>query len=150
MCDFLVRHLQVYCFGFTCLPGSHLEINAAVQANELAFVNDFRRDTSYQNYANPAKQQGWRPNVAMVVVWLATEELPRLLFVCIAAVNAGEELLVDYGEKFWQQYNKDEHNSARGMRKYRLCHDNTWSALLCVWSQHQKSIDQVHEIQYRS
>ena len=35
-------------------------------------------------------------------VWLADEELPRVVFLATSAIAAGEEIRTDYGEAYWE------------------------------------------------
>ena len=86
----------------------HLFIDADKTANELAFLNDYRTDVV--NYDKPAKQEGHvrgkklnpRINVAPLIVLLKDDIIPRMLFVTTQAVRQNEELMLDYGNEFWE------------------------------------------------
>ena len=62
-------------------------LNAKKVANELAFMNDYRGLADKPN-AKPK--------------WVVHQGLYHLVFETITAVNASEELLIDYGEGYWQ------------------------------------------------
>ena len=62
-------------------------------SNELVMVNDYR----FFDVVGDAQ-----PNAAMLQVWLADEELPRVVFVTTSAIAAGEEIRTDYGEAYWE------------------------------------------------
>lgn len=106
-----------------CQFSLHLEtekeeiyVDADKFCNHLAFCNDYRTDVEHPNI--PEKQEGYynhqgklgnkRHNVEVTIVWKEKELFPRLFFITKRAVQANEELLVDYGEEFWLTQCGDE------------------------------------------
>ena len=86
----LKKDVSMYLWDFSVL-GNHFLIDASRYANELAFVNDFR------GIAN-------QPNVSHTL--LCHEGVFYFGYQTIARVNKGEELLIDYGEKYWVSIEK--------------------------------------------
>jgi hypothetical protein len=70
--------------------------------NELAYCNDYRTDVN--NFKAKEKQTRPGPNIEVCEVELPEDGLPRLLYVTDRSIQKGEEILVDYGERFWEQY----------------------------------------------
>jgi hypothetical protein len=83
-----------------------LVIDTSHAANELSILNDYRLDVT----AGPegARKQRNRKqhlqNVTFIEVVDKAFGRPHLLFVLTRDVEKGEELLVDYGDVFWENY----------------------------------------------
>ena len=61
-------------------------------------ANDFRTNIDAPDVA---WCQDRRPNAEPLVVWLATEPVPRVAIVTTRAVSHGEEITMDYGAQYW-------------------------------------------------
>ena len=88
----------------------HLFVDADKCCNELAFFNDYRTDTTH--YRDPERQEGYykckgkakntRHNTEVLIAWKQNELLPRVFFITNRAVQANEELMIDYGDAYWK------------------------------------------------
>jgi hypothetical protein len=79
-------------------------LRSGTARNELSFMNDFRTDVRA-----PDAPQRRVPNC--VVAQVVLDGLPRLLVVVDPAgrgVAEGVELLVDYGDSFWEGYRRQQ------------------------------------------
>ncbi len=85
-----------------------LFVDADMSCNELAFCNDYRTDI--QNFDDPTKQEDFIPrsrrnrrhNTDSLIVWKEGELFPRIFFYTLRVVQANEELMIDYGNPFWE------------------------------------------------
>ena len=76
---------------------SLLTVDAFTCGNELRFINDYRDDL--ENFAEIERQRR-RSNVEAMEVW--RNGRPHIILVTRTAVAAMEELLVDYGDEYWE------------------------------------------------
>lgn len=82
------RHWKDFDHGAALLhEGALLCINAKKYANELAFLNDYRGIAQ-------------KPNV--VARWIFHQGQPHLLYETVLPIRKDMELLMDYGEPYWQ------------------------------------------------
>jgi hypothetical protein len=66
-----------------------LVVDARVQGNECRFINHFQGISK-------------EPNVVMKVAYV--EELPRVMIVCLRAINVGEEFTLRYSDEYVDEY----------------------------------------------
>lgn len=66
-------------------------VDASTSGNEMRFINDYR------NIAD-------RPNVCLEVCYI--DKKPKILIVVIEKINEGNEILLDYGESYFNYYIK--------------------------------------------
>ena len=64
-------------------------VDASSCGNELRYINDYR------NIKN-------KPNTKLQVVYL--DKKPKVLVVVIEDINKNEEILLDYGENYWESF----------------------------------------------
>ena len=84
--------------GKSCGGHEAVVIDANHRCNELAMANDFRTNIDAPDVA---WCQDRRPNAEPLVVWLATEPVPRVAIVTTRALSHGEEITMDYGAQYW-------------------------------------------------
>lgn len=75
-----------YCAAITPYSKISHNIDAEYVGNELRFINDFRNVSL-------------EPNVQLTTTFI--DKMPRVLIVVIKDINEGEEILLDYGEYYW-------------------------------------------------
>ena len=83
-------------------------VDADMFCNELAFCNDYRTDI--QHFDDKLKQEGYIPrsggnkrhNTDSLIVWKEGDLFPRIFFYTLRVVQANEELMIDYGNSFWE------------------------------------------------
>jgi hypothetical protein len=83
--------------------------------NETAYFNDFRTDIRQPGDV-PVNREGGEPNVSVAEVLVDAK--PTLVYFTIKNVQQEEELMLDYGQDFWEKYCRDlqlveEHASNR-------------------------------------
>ena len=76
--------------------GIEMQVDARVFCTAMAFVNDFRTDPLELGAASSSRS----PNAAYEAV-LDRHQWPRVIVVAIKDIHPGEQVLVDYGDGFW-------------------------------------------------
>jgi len=82
-----------------------LTVNALIMKNELCFINDFRQDTSGDK--EPGPEEWSKANVILTTV--IVDGLPYSIGVLIRNVPAGQEILFDYGQQYWDNCEMIQH-----------------------------------------
>eukprot|EP01052_Picozoa_sp_SAG31_P030287 SAG31_NODE_3094_length_4682_cov_26.831333_2_plen_520_part_00 len=67
--------------------------------NELAMVNDYRTNT--KQYNDPTMQER-EANARMLEVQFPDEQIPCIVFISLQELKKGTEVLIDYGNKYWE------------------------------------------------
>jgi hypothetical protein len=82
---------------YTIKKGSYAVVNARVHRNEMGFINDFR---GIQEMGRDKRTGDREKNIEFRDVVI--DNWPRLFGTAVRDINPGEEILVDYGEHYWQ------------------------------------------------
>jgi len=91
----------------TIKKGSYAVVNARVYRNEMGFINDFR---GIQEIGHDKRTGDRQKNIEFRDVVI--DNWPRLFGTAVGDINPGDEILVDYGEHYW--------NVQEGMRQDHL------------------------------
>ena len=86
----------------SCWGPSEHRIDAFQLRNEASFINDFREDVTRPDAAARSRR---RPNCAVVTV-IINGSVHALLW-ATRGIDEGREVLLDYGEQYWQSWHSE-------------------------------------------